>query len=250
MPRARVHPAQQRLDAVVGALIEADDRLVVDLELLELERPLELGLELEPLDHALVHRGLEDAVAALACRAWPCTWRRRRCGGAPRRRASRTPGRRGRCRRSRAGRPACRRPRTAARGRRRIRPATSAASAESSMPSRRMANSSPPKRATVSAGRTAPEEALRNLLEDRVAGRVAEAVVDGLEVVEVDEHDPDRRAAADRAHDRVLDAVCEQGAVGEVVTGSWKAWCASWSSNALRSLTSRPLRTMPRTCSS
>ena len=34
------------------------------------------------------------------------------------------------------------------------------------------------------------------------------------------------------------------------VTGSWNAWCASWSSNSFRSLTSRPLSTMPRTCSS
>ena len=55
----------------------------------------------------------------------------------------------------------------------------------------------------------------RDLLQDRVAGRVAEAVVDGLEVVEVDEHDADRRASATRAHDRVLDAVGEQRAVGE-----------------------------------
>ena len=34
------------------------------------------------------------------------------------------------------------------------------------------------------------------------------------------------------------------------VTGSWKAWWVSCSSKALRSVTSRPLRTMPRTCSS
>ena len=44
---------------------------------------------------------------------------------------------------------------------------------------------------------------------------MTEAVVDGLEVVQVDEHDADRPAAADRAHDRVLDAVGEQRAVGE-----------------------------------
>ena len=39
------------------------------------------------------------------------------------------------------------------------------------------------------------QEALRHLAQDRVAGRVAEAVVDGLEVVEVDEHDADRLAS-------------------------------------------------------
>ena len=58
-------------------------------------------------------------------------------------------------------------------------------------------------------------EALRHLPQDRVAGRVAEAVVDGLEIVEVDEHDADRPASADRAHDGLLDAVCEQRSVGE-----------------------------------
>ena len=62
-------------------------------------------------------------------------------------------------------------------------------------------------------------EPARDLLQDGVAGRVAEAVVDRLEVVEVDEHDADRRAASDRAHERVLDAVGEQRAVGEVRDG-------------------------------
>ena len=65
-PARRVLPAKQRLDAVVAALIEADDGLVVDLELVQLERALQLRLQLEPLDHALVHRRLEDAIAALA----------------------------------------------------------------------------------------------------------------------------------------------------------------------------------------
>ena len=65
-PARRVLPAKQRLDAVVAALIEANDGLVVDLELVQLERPLQLRLQLEPLDDALVHRRLEDAVAALA----------------------------------------------------------------------------------------------------------------------------------------------------------------------------------------
>ena len=38
--------------------------------------------------------------------------------------------------------------------------------------------------------------------------------------------------------------------LGSPVTGSWNAWWASWRSKALRSLTSRQLRTMPPTCSS
>ena len=65
-PARRVLPAKQCLDAVVAAIIEANDGLVVDLELVQLERSLQLRLELEPLDHALVHRRLEDAIAALA----------------------------------------------------------------------------------------------------------------------------------------------------------------------------------------
>jgi len=44
---------------------------------------------------------------------------------------------------------------------------------------------------------------------------VAEAVVDRLEVVEVDEEDADAAATPGRAGDRVGDAVAEEGAVGE-----------------------------------
>ena len=62
-------------------------------------------------------------------------------------------------------------------------------------------------------------EAAPDFLKDRVAGRMAEAVVDGLEVVEVDEHDSDRRAAATRALDGVVDSVGEQRAVGEARHG-------------------------------
>ena len=62
-------------------------------------------------------------------------------------------------------------------------------------------------------------EPSRDLLEDRVAGRMAETVVDGLEVVEVDEDDADRRASAPRALDRMLDAVCEESAVRELGDG-------------------------------
>ena len=50
-------------------------------------------------------------------------------------------------------------------------------------------------------------EPATKLLQDLVAGRMPEAVVDRLEVVEVDEHDRDLRDAAAGAHERVLDAV-------------------------------------------
>ena len=56
----------------------------------------------------------------------------------------------------------------------------------------RMANSSPPSRATVSAARAQREEPLRRGDQQPVALRVAEAVVDPLEVVEVEEEHRDR----------------------------------------------------------
>ena len=68
----------------------------------------------------------------------------------------------------------------------------------------------------MSAGTDRPFEPPRDLGEDHVAGLVAEAVVDRLEVVEVDEHDRDQRAAADGRTEGVRDAVGEERAVGEV----------------------------------
>ena len=53
-------------------------------------------------------------------------------------------------------------------------------------------------------------QAERDLDEQLVAGRVAEAVVDRLEVVEVEEQQGDVVAAAARPLERVLDAVQEQ----------------------------------------
>ena len=55
-----------------------------------------------------------------------------------------------------------------------------------------------------------------DLLQHLVSGRVAEAVVDGLEVVQIDEDDSDVREAALRAHQPVLDAILEKRAIGEV----------------------------------
>ena len=50
VPRVGCVPAQQRLDAVDRAAGEADDRLVVHRELAVVERALEVGAQLEPLD--------------------------------------------------------------------------------------------------------------------------------------------------------------------------------------------------------
>ena len=59
-------PAHQRFDAEDVAPGKAHDRLVVELELVEAERVLQIGAQFETLDDAFVHRRLEDAVAALA----------------------------------------------------------------------------------------------------------------------------------------------------------------------------------------
>ena len=72
-------------------------------------------------------------------------------------------------------------------------------------------NSSPPMRAThVALVATAPLQALRDLDQQPVAGLVAEAVVDDLEVVEVEEQHGDAVAAPERGAQRGQ----ERGAVG------------------------------------
>src|SRR4051812_48079636 len=65
------------------------------------------------------------------------------------------------------------------------------------------------------AGADAGGEALADLEQDLVAGGVAEAVVDRLEVVEVDEDDGQADVVAAHAADGVADALGEQRAVGE-----------------------------------
>ena len=113
------------------------------------------------------------------------------------------------------------------------------------------ANSSPPKRAAVSLARMLSLQAARDLDQHLIAGGVAEAVVDRLEVVEVHEdhgHARRRRGSARAAACRTRSA--KSARLARPVTGSWNAWWASCCSNALRSLTSRPLSTMPATFAS
>src|SRR5579859_2621490 len=61
-------PAYQRLGPGDPAGGERDDRLVVDAQLAALERAAQVGLELEQLDGALVHGGVELHPAAAALR--------------------------------------------------------------------------------------------------------------------------------------------------------------------------------------
>ena len=61
-----VLPAQQRLHARHVAPGEVHDRLVAQRELVRVERALEVALELQPRERPGVHLGLEDLVVALA----------------------------------------------------------------------------------------------------------------------------------------------------------------------------------------
>ena len=61
----RMPPAKQCLDPGDLTRLERDDRLVVELELLSGVRTLQVGLECKPLEHALVHGGLVDRVPRL-----------------------------------------------------------------------------------------------------------------------------------------------------------------------------------------
>ena len=120
-----------------------------------------------------------------------------------------------RCRSTRGRTPPCSRAGTAPSSAVRMRAATSAASMPSVASSSRIANSSPPSRAPVSAARRQSLQPLADLAEHEVAGRVAERVVDRLEVVEVHEQHRHRAAVARLALERVFDAVLEQRAVRE-----------------------------------
>ncbi len=59
-------------------------------------------------------------------------------------------------------------------------------------------------------------EATGDLPEEHIAGSVAEAVIDGLEPVEVEEDDADVESRAGISAQRVLHPVAEEGPVGEV----------------------------------
>ena len=64
----RVVPAGQRLEGDDLAGVEAHDRLVGDVDVALLHRPLELAADREAVDGAVVHRRLEHLDAALAVR--------------------------------------------------------------------------------------------------------------------------------------------------------------------------------------
>ena len=101
--------------------------------------------------------------------------------------------------------------------------------------SSRIANSSPPTRAIVSARRGSQDASRRaDGREQPVARDVPEAVVDRLEVVEVEEEHGDRRCRRVVPLERVHGAACRRarGSRGPS-SASWNAWWESCSSNCL-----------------
>ena len=77
-----------------------------------------------------------------------------------------------------------------------------------------MANSSPPRRATVSLAAAGSRQAPADVDEQLVAGAVAEAVVDDLEAVEVEEQHGDARPALG-ARQGLREPVDEERPVGQ-----------------------------------
>ena len=118
-----------------------------------------------------------------------------------------------------------------------------AISSASSVPlssSQRTTNSSPPKRATVSPGPDLVGQPVGEVDEQLVAGAVAEAVVDDLEVVEVEEEH--RQLGCGCGATRAI-AISSRSSssirFGSPVSGSCVAWCCRRASSALRSDMSR-----------
>ena len=92
-------------------------------------------------------------------------------------------------------------------------PATATASKSFSSSSSMIANSSPPRRPTRSPTRTASRSAVRRLGEQAVACLVADAVVDLLERVDVDEQHTEVQAGEPVARDRAGQLVAEHLAI-------------------------------------
>ena len=248
-PALGVAPAQQRLDAEDAAVLEPHERLVVQLELLGGDGALQVGAQLEPGEHTLVHLRLEHRGSCPCRRASRGTSPRRRRGSAPRRPPARPP-RRPRCRCCSAARAPCAPTRSGIASDSSTRSAVSAASWTSSMSSSRSANSSPPKRAAVSLARTLVARRFATS-----ASTSSPAAWPRLSLI-VLKSSRSRKTTAIPRCSRRLRAIAwrtrsaNRARLASPVTGSWKAWCVSCSSKAWRSLTSRQLRTMPPTCSS
>src|SRR5579872_3984389 len=223
-PAGRMRPAHERLGTDDRARVELHDRLVVELEFLFLERALKLHPELQTVEHALVHTRLEALRVALSGALGHIH------GGVG------------------VSQEVVHRDGAVAVGDpdRGVDSELAAADVE-----RRVQRLEQPRGDQVGIavvierlqqdGELVPAEPCRGVgyadhagdsdrhrPQEVVTDRVAEAVVDRLEVVQIEEQDRDRTP----------------------VSPSWKAWWRSSSSSALRSLTSRIDRTTPPTAGS
>ena len=220
-PRGVV-PAHERFEPRDVTRRQSDHRLEVQDELLVLDRPLEVGLQLEAAERGVMHLRLEHLESVL-----PRLLRdvHRDVGVAEQLLRTLRPGRPAH---PDVAIPMLARTKTSPSSRNgpssacRIRPATPAAptlSPPSSIRSRTRPRPDGP-RCRASADRSA---ALAHLAEQAVAGGVSERVVDRLEVVEVHEQHRDGVGFTRQPLQRVLDPVPEQRTVGEPVIESWKA---------------------------
>ena len=186
----RVLPAQQRLHAQHGARVEVDQRLVVEPQLGALDRPPQVVLERRPVDasgRASRGRTGSSLRTGSAFARWSaisaCLSRSNGCGSAarPDRDAhARADGDLGAVEVERRPRWQPRSATRRARPRARCGPAPAGSRTRPSRAARRCPWSGPPS-----------TQALAHLRQQLVAGRVAEALVDDLEAVEVEEDQRD-----------------------------------------------------------
>ena len=202
-PPLGVLPAHQRLDlADRRRVASVDDRLVVEPKLAALERPAQVGLQLQPLQRTRRACRRRRPRSAPCPAPWPGTWPgRRRAAASSAPVLARAAAARSRCWRRRT--PRGRRAANGAAQRAAIRSATADGAASVRRgPRAGRRTRRPPSRATVSSARTQRSQPLGHRDQQPVAGLVPEAVVDDLEVVEVEEEHRDRASARRSARAR------------------------------------------------
>ena len=210
-PACRVLPADQRLDAGDPLRLELDERLVLEEQLVALQRQAELGAELHALDELRAHAGSKRATrplpaslaAYIARSAFPSTSSAVSVGtGAlhaeARRRGDLAPVEDDR-RLERAAQALGDLPRLVG-AREVLEQDGELVAAE-------------PRGGVL--GAQAARQSLRGRAQQLVADRVAEAVVDRLEVVEIDEDHRELAVVAPAARERQRQAILEQRPVGE-----------------------------------
>ncbi len=208
----RIVPAGEGFERRNAAGVRLDDRLVVHGERLLRDRSAQRLLELHAFDRGRVHRGLEHPVAALA---FPLGAVHRGIGVAQQQ-LGRDVAPAGECDTDARADP----DRTIRQLERELQgvqdalrgPTRLIRSVQVVDEDRELVASEPGDGVEI-AKRGA--EALRDRDEQCVAGEVAEAVVDCLEAVEIDDHHREVAAGARAAGQRVLEPVVEEAAVGQ-----------------------------------